>query len=30
METRRKMGRDVLRGFVRVVSEEERCGREVK
>jgi hypothetical protein len=30
METQREMGRDVLRGFVRVASEEERCGSEVK
>ncbi len=30
METQREMGRDVLRGFVGVGSEEERCGSEVK
>jgi hypothetical protein len=30
METQRDMGRDVLRGFVGVASEEERCGNEVK
>ncbi len=29
METQREMGRDVLRGFVRVASEEERCGSDV-
>jgi hypothetical protein len=30
METQREMGRDVLRRFVRVANEEERCGSEVK
>jgi hypothetical protein len=30
MEIQREKGKDVLRGFVRVASEEERCGSEVK
>jgi hypothetical protein len=29
IETQREMGRDVLRGFVSLASEEERCGSEV-
>jgi hypothetical protein len=30
MDTQREMGRGILRGFVGIDNEEERCGRNVK